>query len=68
MTNIRELLQMWELSGYNAGKLYQATKQPITNTFTSRIKLPICDEHELDPVWQICKKCGMLAEEIMTNE
>jgi len=62
-----EDLQLIQLAGYNAGKLYQAGKQPIQNTVQNRIKLPICKIHNMDPLTAFCKTCGISAEELVLN-
>jgi len=62
------IIQKYKLEGYLSGIDYQIKKQPIQNYYPSRIKLPICENHEIDALSRICKKCGMLEVEIMYNE
>ena len=66
--NFLESIQKIQLAAYTKGRAYQSTKHPITNTFQNRIRLPICEKHDIDPLWQICKKCGMITEELLTND
>lgn len=68
LINLLEIVQKIQLNAYNAGRAYQAGKMQNYSTLQNRIKLPICKAHDIDPLWRICKTCGMIDEEIFNNE
>ena len=65
--NIMEIIQKIQLKAYQDGIIYHARKNPIPNTVQTRIKLPICNVHDINPLTQFCKKCGISMEELYEN-
>ena len=63
-----EVIQLMQLRAYKHGRSYQASITPIGNIVQNRIRLPICESHQIDPLRAICKNCGMIVEELLVNE